>query len=294
MAEKTPEKAKAPKKAKGPGGKPDFATCAGLALAFGGILGGLLLEGGKLADVSQFTAAMIVLGGTLGAVMVTTPVGVLMGAVKKLPLVFFERSQNASAVTEEILGYATKARKSGIVSLEQEIAGIQDPFLQKALNLAIDGMDLSELRSMMELEIGMEEQRAEEEAKVYEAAGGYSPTIGIIGAVLGLIQVMKNLENIEEVGKGIAVAFVATVYGVALANIFFLPAAAKIKARNRRSIRMREQILEGVVGIVEGLNPKLIRSKLEAYSREDAVKKAPKAAKQKVAQAAPQPAPAEK
>jgi chemotaxis protein MotA len=294
MAEKTPEKAKTPKKAKGPGGKPDFATCAGLALAFGGILGGLLLEGGKLADVSQFTAAMIVLGGTLGAVMVTTPVGVLMGAVKKLPLVFFERAQNASAVTEEILGYATKARKSGIVSLEQEIAGIQDPFLQKALNLAIDGMDLTELRGMMDLEISIEEQRGEEEAKVYEAAGGYSPTIGIIGAVLGLIQVMKNLANIEEVGKGIAVAFVATVYGVALANIFFLPAAAKIKARLRRSIRMREQILEGVVGIVEGLNPKLIRSKLEAYSREDAVKKAPKPAKEKSKQTAPQPAPAEK
>jgi chemotaxis protein MotA len=147
---------------------------------------------------------------------------------------------------------------------------------------------------MMELEISLEEQSGEEEAKVFEAAGGYSPTIGIIGAVLGLIQVMKNLENIEEVGKGIAVAFVATVYGVALANIFLLPAAAKIKARLRRSIRVREQILEGVVGIVEGLNPKLIRSKLEAYSRDDAAKKAPKPAKEKVKQGAPQPAPAVK
>ena len=237
---------------------------------------------------------MIVLGGTLGAVMVTTPVAVLLGAAKKLPLVFFERAQNAEAVTEEILGYATKARKSGIVSLEQDIERVQNPFLQKALNLAIDGMDLSELRGMMELEISLEEQHGEEEAKVYEAAGGYSPTIGIIGAVLGLIQVMKNLANIDEVGKGIAVAFVATVYGVALANIFLLPAAAKIKSRLRRSIRMREQILEGVVGIVEGLNPKLIRIKLEAYSREDAAQKAPKPAKERVKPSVPQPAPVEK
>jgi chemotaxis protein MotA len=294
MAEKAPQAPKAPAKAKAPGGKLDLASCAGLAIAFGGILGGLLLEGGSWRDVSQFTAAMIVLGGTLGAVMVTTPVAVLMGAAKKLPLVFYAKAQNSGAVTEEIIGYATKARKSGIVSLEQEVAAVHDPFLKKALNLAIDGMDLSELRGMMELEISLEEQSGEEEAKVFEAAGGYSPTIGIIGAVLGLIQVMKNLENIEEVGKGIAVAFVATVYGVALANIFLLPAAAKIKARLRRSIRVREQILEGVVGIVEGLNPKLIRSKLEAYSRDDAAKKAPKPAKEKVKQGAPQPAPAVK
>jgi chemotaxis protein MotA len=158
--------------------------------------------------------------------------------------------------------------------------------------LAIDGMELKELRKMMELEIGMEEQRAEEEAKVYEAAGGYSPTIGIIGAVLGLIQVMKHLENMEEVGKGIAVAFVATVYGVGLANIFFLPSGNKLKARARQSIVLRELVLEGVAGIVEGLNPKLIRSKLEAYAREQPAKKTAKPAKQKQPAATPEAAPA--
>jgi chemotaxis protein MotA len=284
--------AKAAQKAKGTAVKPDLATCGGLVLALGGILGGLVLEGGSIKDVSQVTAAMIVLGGTLGAVMVTTPVGVLIGASKKLPLVFMSRSQNAEAVIEEIIGYATKARKSGIVSLEQEVEALPDPFLKKALTLAIDGMELKELRKMMELEIGLEEQRAEEEAKVYEAAGGYSPTIGIIGAVLGLIQVMKHLENIEEVGKGIAVAFVATVYGVGLANIFFLPAGNKLKARARKSIQVSELILEGVAGIVEGLNPKLIRSKLEAYAREEAAKKPAKPAKQKQPAAGPAPAPA--
>jgi chemotaxis protein MotA len=243
-------------------------------LALGGILGGLVLEGGSIKDVAQFTAALIVIGGTLGAVMVTTPVTALLGAVKKLPLVFMSREQSAEAAIEQLIGYATTARKGGIVSLEPEVEALKDPFLKKALNLAIDGMELKELRKMMELEIGLEEQHAEEEAKVFEAAGGYSPTIGIIGAVLGLIQVMKHLENIEEVGKGIAVAFVATVYGVGLANIFFLPAGNKLKARTRKEIMLREVVLEGIAGIVEGLNPKLIRSKLEAYAREETAKKA--------------------
>ena len=145
---------------------------------------------------------------------------------------------------------------------------VTDKFLRKALNLAVDGTDLQVLRKMMELEIDLEEHQGESEAKVFEAAGGYSPTIGIIGAVLGLIQVMKHLEDIKEVGRGIAVAFVATVYGVAVGNLFFLPAANKIKARVQMEMQMKELMLEGVIGIVEGLNPKLIRSKLSAYIRE--------------------------
>jgi chemotaxis protein MotA len=284
MADAAPKAAK-----KSGGGKPDLASLGGLILAFGGILGGLVMEGGKVKDVSQVTAAIIVLCGTIGAVMVTTPMHTLIGAVKKLSLVFFDRDENPHAMIEEIIGYATKASKSGIVSLEHEANAIQNPFLRKALNLAVDGTDLDVIRKTMELQIGLEEHHAEQEAKVFEAAGGYAPTIGIIGAVLGLIQVMKNLANIEEVGHGIAVAFVATVYGVASANIFFLPAGAKIKARMQKVIQNRELMLEGVAGIVEGLNPKLIRSKLEAYEGEaHATKeaKAPKAGKAP-AQAAP-------
>jgi chemotaxis protein MotA len=269
----------APKAAKKSGGKPDLASLGGLLLAVGGILGGLVMEGGRVKDVSQVTAAIIVLCGTIGAVMVTTPMHTLMGAVKKLSLVFFDRDENPHAMIEEIIGYATKARKSGIVSLEHEANAIQNPFLRKALNLAVDGTDLDVIRKTMELQITLEEHHAEQEAKVFEAAGGYAPTIGIIGAVLGLIQVMKNLANIEEVGHGIAVAFVATVYGVASANIFFLPAGAKIKARMQKVIQNRELMLEGVAGIVEGLNPKLIRSKLEAYEGEAHAKKEAKAPK---------------
>jgi len=140
------------------------------------------------------------------------------------------------------------------------------------LTLAVDGTDLNALRSIMELDIALEEKASEAEAKVYEAAGGYAPTIGIIGAVLGLIQVMKHLENIDEVGRGIAVAFVATVYGVASANLIFLPAANKLKSRAHHSLHVKELMLQGVCSIVEGLNPKLIRVTLDAFVREKAGK----------------------
>lgn len=259
----SPQPAK-PKKA---GARPDFATFGGILLAFGGIVGGLLMEGGKIKDISQITAAFIVLGGTFGAVMVSTPLAVLKGAAVRLIHVVLDQTQPPDAAIEEVIGYATKARKNGLVSLENDALEIQDPFLRKALTLAVDGTDLQEMRSMMQLEIEMAENRATAEAKVFEAAGGYSPTIGIIGAVMGLIQVMKNLANIEEVGHGIAVAFVATVYGVGVANILLLPAASKIKSRIASEIELKELKLEGVAAIVEGLNPKLIRSKLEAYQQ---------------------------
>ena len=256
--------------ARKPGGgkRPDIATFAGIVLALGGIIGGLLLEGGAIADIAQYTAAIIVLGGTIGAVMIATPLPVVLGAMGKLINVFFGETHTPDATIEEIINYATKARKSGLVSLEQDAEAAADPFLRKALRLAVDGTDLQEIRKMMELEISIEEQHIESQAKVFESAGGYAPTIGIIGAVLGLIQVMKHLEDIKEVGHGIAVAFVATVYGVGVANIFFLPAANKIKAGAQQEAMLKELILEGVIGIVEGLNPKLIRSKLEAYAGE--------------------------
>jgi len=267
------ERAKAKKpgleKGKKAGARPDFATVAGILLAFGGIVGGLLMEGGKISDVSQITAALIVLGGTFGAVMVSTPIRVLNGAALRLIHVLMDKTGSPDEAIEELIVYATKARKNGLVSLENEALEIQDPFLQKALTLAVDGTDLQEIRNMMQLEIDTAENRALAEAKVFESAGGYSPTIGIIGAVMGLIQVMKNLANIEEVGRGIAVAFVATLYGVGLANIILLPAATKIKSRIEWETEMKELKLEGVVAIVEGLNPKLIRSKLDAYKHEE-------------------------
>ena len=272
-----------PKKASS---KPDIATIGGLALALAGILGGLMLDGGKLTDVAQVTALLIVLGGTIGAVMVTTPLPTLIRAAKCLGNVFFERKQSAHQVIDEIISYATKARKNSVISLENDLPNIADPFLRKAISLSVDGTDLQELRKMMELDIALEHRSGEAVAKVYEAAGGYAPTIGIIGVVLGLIQVMKHLENIEEVGRGIAVAFVATVYGVASANLFFLPAAGKIKARFHHGLEIKELMLEGVCSIVEGMNPKLIRIKLEAFGEGEAKSEKVKGSQGAAAQAA--------
>jgi chemotaxis protein MotA len=263
-----------------------LASLGGLVVAIGGIMTGLLMEGGKVADVKQFTAALIVLGGTIGAVMLTTPIGVLVRAARQSVSVFFDHSPSRSDMIDEIIEYATQARKKGIVSLEQQAAAIQDPFLRKALTLAVDGIEMNQIRSIMELEITILEQDGDAEAKVYEAAGGYAPTVGIIGAVLGLIQVMKNLANIDEVGRGIAVAFVATVYGVGCANLLFLPIAGKMRARVQGAVRMREMMLEGVLSIVEGLNPKLIRTKLQAYEQPQSAKGKAKAAK---AESAAQP-----
>jgi chemotaxis protein MotA len=267
--------------------RPDLATLGGIVLAFGGIVGGLILEGGKLKDISQFTAAIIVLGGTCGAVMVSTPMNTLKGAALRLVHVILDKTEPPDAVIDELIGYAASARRNGLVSLEDDALKVEDPFLRKALNLAVDGTDLQELRDMMQLDIELGENQSLAEARVFECAGGYSPTIGIIGAVLGLIQVMKNLANIEEVGHGIAVAFVATVYGVGLANVVLLPAATKIKARIESETALKQLKLEGVVAIVEGQNPKLIRGKLEAYQLDRKVRKG--AAKDQARREAPVP-----
>jgi chemotaxis protein MotA len=265
----------------------DVGSVLGLTLALGGICGGLILEGGSLREIAQPTAAMIVLGGTLGATMLGQPFRVFVAAIRQLIHVLFEPHADPQSAIRQIIEFASKARKNGIVSLEKDALALPDPFLRKALTLAVDGTEPQEIRRMMELEIQLEESRRDAEAKVFEAAGGYAPTVGIIGAVMGLIQVMKHLENIEEVGKGIAVAFVATIYGVGIANIVLLPAANKLKARAHERQKLRELTVEGVIGIAEGLNPKLIQGKLEAY-----VEARPGAAASKGRAAAPAAVPA--
>jgi chemotaxis protein MotA len=265
---------------KGVSSKPDLASIGGLVVGMGGILGGMLLEKGELRHLYQVSAGIIVLGGTFGAVMITTPMKVLVRAARRFMQVFIDKSQSAPDTIEEIIQYATQARKQGIVSLEQQADKVADPFLKKALNLAVDGIEMSQIRSIMELDLSLVEHEGEAEAKVYEAAGGYAPTLGIIGAVIGLIHVMQNLADIEAVGKGIAGAFVATIYGLISANLFFLPAGSKLRSRTQALVAIRELMLEGVLSIVEGLNPKLIRTKLDAYLQEQsAAGKKPAAAK---------------
>jgi chemotaxis protein MotA len=243
----------------------DKATFGGVVVALGGILLGLTLEGGSIGQIAQPTAALIVFGGTLGAVMVQFPLPVVMAAFRRLKGVFFDGGQDARAVIRELVGYANKARKEGVISLDSELPKISIPFLKKSLTLAVDGTAPQDLRKMMELELDNQAEHEEKIPQVFESAGGFAPTIGIIGAVLGLIQVMQHLDNIEEVGKGIAVAFVATIYGVGAANLFFLPAAGKMKIRLRGEQVQREMILEGVISILEGMNPRMLQTKLLGY-----------------------------
>jgi chemotaxis protein MotA len=248
----------------------DKSSVGGIVLAVCGILLGLILEGGNLGQVLQPTAAMIVLGGTIGAVMLQFPLSTVLAAFRSLARVFFDRKRDGQAIISEIVGYAQKARKEGIVSLDRELEEIHDPFLKKSLMLAIDGTEPQELRKMMELELQNRGEQEEKIPMVFEAAGGFSPTIGILGAVLGLIQVMQHLDKMDEVGRGIAVAFVATIYGVGAANIFFLPVGGKLKIRIREEQMAREMMLEGVVSILEGLNPRMVETKLRGFLAEAA------------------------
>jgi chemotaxis protein MotA len=243
----------------------DIASIGGIALAIIGILAGMMIEGGSIAQITQPTAALIVVGGTAGAVLLQFPLHIFLAAIKSIGKIFLHKSGDGEAALRQLVEFANKARKSGIISLDADLRSVSDPFLKQALMLAVDGTEPSEVRKIMQLELDNKSEIEEKISAVFEAAGGYSPTVGIIGAVLGLIQVMQNLANIDEVGRGIATAFVATIYGVALANIICLPAAGKLKFRHREEQMIKEMMLEGVISILEGMNPRMIETKLRTY-----------------------------
>jgi len=243
----------------------DKSTFGGILVALFGIGLGLVLEGGRIAQVLQPTAALIVIGGTIGAVMVQFPLKVVVQAAIHLKDVFMNGESESDELIDNLLHYAYKARKEGILSLDAELAKIQDPFLKESLMLAIDGVSAPDLRRMMELQLDYRGEKDARIPKVFEAAAGFAPTIGIIGAVLGLIQVMQHLQDINEVGKGIAVAFVATIYGVGAANLLFLPWAGKLKIRLREKQVVEEMTLEAVLSIMEGVNPRSLEMRLKRY-----------------------------
>ncbi len=243
----------------------DKGTITGILVALAGIGIGLVIEGGRIVQVLQPTAAMIVLGGTFGAVLVQFPLSVMKQAIVQLKDVFWDSEPEPDALIQNLLRYAYKARKEGLLSLDGELSKIQDPFLKESLMLAIDGASAEDLRKMMELQLDYRGEKDDRIPKVFEAAAGYSPTMGIIGAVLGLIQVMQHLQDINEVGRGIAVAFVATIYGVGAANLFFLPWAGKLKIRMRERQVIREMTLEAVLSILEGVNPRALEMQLGSY-----------------------------
>lgn len=243
----------------------DKSSVVGIILALGGIVAGLLIEGGNLRQILQPTAALIVFGGTLGAVLLQFPLAVVLHAGRRFGSVFIDPKQNPHSMIQRLVEYAQKARREGLVSLDAELERIDDPFLKKSLMLAVDGTEPQELRKIMELELDNQAEYEEQVPQVFESAGGFAPTIGIIGAILGLIQVMQHLDKIDEVGKGIAVAFVATIYGVGSANLLYLPIAGKMKARIRREQIAREMTLEGVTSILEGMNPHTLETKLLGF-----------------------------
>ena len=244
----------------------DIGSFLGIVVATVGIMGGFMYEGGSpMKDMVGPSAAMIVFGGCLGATLLSHPPASVRTALSRTRDIFFEQDHDLQGSIQAIVGYASQARKNGLVSLDAEVESIADPYLKKALMLAVDGADIQEIRTMMELESDASEDRWLQSAKVFESAGGYAPTIGIIGAVLGLILVMNELDDMKKVGHGIAAAFVATVYGVGAANIIFLPAAQKLKSRGYAQHEREHLILEGICAVVEGMNPKLIRTKLEGF-----------------------------
>jgi chemotaxis protein MotA len=242
----------------------DWTTIVGVPLAAVLVLAGQALEGGSITSILQGTAALIVFGGTAGAVLVSFPSAEIARAWRALREVVTDVPPSAEATINEVVRLATQARRQGIMSLESAIE-TTDPFLRKFLAHAVDGAKPQVLRDMMELEIVRQEEYDEAPARVYESAGGYLPTLGILGAVLGLIQTMQHLDDPSHIGGGIAVAFVATVYGVGAANLVFLPIATKLKVKARRTALHRELMMEGVLAIQEGLNPKLIDEKLHAF-----------------------------
>jgi chemotaxis protein MotA len=250
----------------------DKASFGGVILAVAGILAGLLLEGGNLGQIFQPTAAMIVFGGTFGAVLLQFPLRTVIEAFRRLMQVFFSPRDRNLQMIETLVSFANKARRSGVVSLDADLQGIEEPFLRQALQLAVDGTEPAELRKIMSLSMDSRAEGEDRIPAVFESAGGFSPTIGILGAVLGLIQVMQHLDKIEEVGKGIAVAFVATIYGVGTANLFLLPAAGKLRIRVREDHQRREMMLEGVISILEGINPRMLEVKLSGFLDEHEIR----------------------
>jgi chemotaxis protein MotA len=208
---------------------------------------------------------LIVFGGTMGAVLLQFPLTTVLDAFRNLGHVFSAPRKEETHLIREMIAFANKARRQGLVSLDADLATIRDPFLKQTLMLAVDGTEPADLRKIMHVSLESITENEERLPAVFESAGGFSPTIGILGAVLGLIQVMQHLDNIAEVGRGIAVAFVATIYGVGIANLFFLPFAGKMRLRIRSGHRRREMMLEGVISILEGMNPRMLEIKLTGF-----------------------------
>jgi chemotaxis protein MotA len=243
----------------------EYATIVGLPAAIAVVLLAQLLEGAPTRALWQPTAALVVFGGTLAAILVSYPAALVRRALVAIKDTFVSREEPVDAVLAAIIQYSQVSRRKGLIALETEIDRAVDPFLKIALALAVDGTNAKVARQILEVESDARREFAEAPADVLETAAGYTPTLGILGAVLGLIHVMQSLSDPSKLGSGIAVAFVATVYGVATANLVLLPLATKLRGAARRSALTRELIIEGMTAVQEGLNPRVIEQKLRGF-----------------------------
>jgi len=243
----------------------DMLSMVGIMLALVAIIGGNILEGGHTSSLVQLTAFVIVAGGTLGAVMVQTPIQTFVRAMGMASWVFVPVKLRPEEIAEKIVNWSNIARREGLLGLEAIAEDEEDPFARKGLQLLVDGGEPEVIRAILEVEIDHKEYIDIQAAKVFDGMGGYSPTIGIIGAVMGLIHVMNNLADPSKLGGGIATAFVATIYGVGFANLLFLPMANKLKSQVHNQTRFREMVVEGVISIAEGENPRNIEIRLQGY-----------------------------
>lgn len=243
----------------------DVLSIVGLIIGLGAILGGNMLEGGHIAGLMNGPAAVIVVGGTLGAAILQTPMATFRRALKIVGWALFPPVRNLQQDIQKVIGWSMTARKEGLLGLEAITENETDPFARKGLQILVDGGEPDTIRSVLEVEMIAQEQRDIEASRVFEAMGGYAPTIGIIGAVMGLIHVMGNLADPSKLGSGIATAFVATIYGVGLANLVLLPLAAKLRSAIKARSGEREMVIEGLMAIADGENPRTIELKLEGF-----------------------------
>lgn len=243
----------------------DIFAILGTVIGLTFILSAQAMEGGNVTQLLQLTAAMIVCGGTAGAVIGSFPMSDLQNAASMIKDVIIPPKVNLDRLIVEIVGFAQKARKEGVIVLEKEAKTASDPLLTMGLETVADGADPSLVQGMMENQITQLEEKVSKGSKVFESAGAYSPTLGIIGAVLGLIQVMQNLSDPSKLGAGIAVAFVATIYGLFLANLILLPCSSRIKFNYQKVFLAKEMMLEGVLAIQAGESPALIERKLQSF-----------------------------
>jgi len=243
----------------------DLLSIAGILVAFGAIVGGNALEGGHVSALLNGPALIIVFGGTLGAILLQSPLPVFLHSLRLAGGVFRPPRHKIVPAIKKLVNWSNVARKEGLLGLEAIAENEPDLFIRKGMQLLVDGSEPEVIRSIMEVEVDNREQHDLLAAKVFESMGGYAPTIGIIGAVMGLIHVMQNLADPSRLGSGIATAFVATIYGVGVANLFLLPFGSKMKTLALRKSQYQEMIIEGIVAIAEGENPRNIESKLQGY-----------------------------